>query len=720
VQKIILRSFYFSLILSIPSIAIAQVRERCSTVPYMQMLRQEGNLIQTDEQFEQWLQKRKRERQQRVQTHRTKEGPYQIPVVVHVIHNGEEIGTGSNISEAQILSQIAVINYDYNRLNADASNTPAEFLPVAGSINIEFVMAKRDPSGLSTNGINRVQGTRTSWTFSNDAELKSLSFWPSEDYLNIWVTTLNGQDLGYAQFPVSTLEGLENYQNGLASRDGAVLDYRVFGTNDAGDFNLFEDYDKGRTVTHEIGHFLGLRHPWGDVNNCSGTDYVNDTPNQSSATFGCPDHPKISCGSNDMFQNYMDWTDDACMNLFTVGQIDRMEIILEDPAVPRRNSLLTSPGLLDPDCDVIDVALLGIKSPAPITCNESSNLQLEVRNRSCVTLTSIRVEYSINAGTFQSHTVFFDEPLSINGQTTLSIPSVNFQEGVNTLLLSLTHANELPDENPDNSLLTSFIHIDKTRDRIPLREKFDFLAWPTLNPPDGIGWQLASTNFGNSASVLAHGESSSVGTEAWLATPVLDFSQASKASMFFDLSYAYTGTHIDRLKIVASTDCGNTYPITLFNQAGSALSNTNTASSWLPTTPDHWQIGRYINLNALAGEKNARLAFVFTNASGNNLYLDNVEFFLSDDPSPVSLGAEEFTIYWHTNFEAAVTFNLEQRMPVRILVVDLLGRIFIDSTAPDILNQTFPVDLGQASTGIYIMRVQAGTKLYTRKFYLSR
>ncbi len=720
-QKLIFQTFFVAIItLALPDTGIAQVKERCSTVPYMQMLRNEGKLMQTDEQFEQWLQKRKQERVQLQQTQRKKDGPYQIPVVVHIVHNGEAVGTGSNISEAQILSQIEVLNKDYNRQNADATNTPAEFLPVAGSLEIEFVMAKRDPSGLPTNGINRVQGSRTSWSLSNDAELKSLSFWPSEDYMNIWVTTLNGNDIGYAQFPVSTLPGLESYQNGVAERDGAVLDYRVFGTSDAGTFELFEDYDKGRTVTHEIGHFLGLRHIWGDVSGCSGTDYVDDTPNQSTQTFGCPAHPRLSCSSNDMFQNYMDWTDDACMNLFTNGQVNRMQFILDDPSVPRRNSLLTSPGLLDPDCDIIDVALLSIKSPAPITCAETTNVDIEVRNRSCVTLTSIRVEYSVNAGVMQGHTLSLPAPLPVNAATILRLPLTSFQQGVNTLSVNITEANGLPDENPDNSTITSPILVNKSEDRIPLREKFDLLSWPEINPQAGITWQLTSTNFGNSASVLAHNQSASIGTEAWLATPVLDFSNASTASVFFDLSYAYTGSNFDRLKILGSTDCGNSYPITLFDRAGFQLSNTTTTAPWLPTTTNQWQRGRYLNLNQLAGLNNVRLAFVFTHAGGNNLYLDNLEFFLSDDPNPVNLGTEEFSIYWQTNQNATVTFNLEERSPVRIMVVDLLGRMYIDTTAPDILNQTFPVDLGQAGSGIYIIRVQTASRLYTEKFYLSR
>src|SRR5690606_26343498 len=116
---------------------------------------------------------------------RSKQGPYQVPVVVHVIHNGEPVGVGANIPDAQILSQLQVLNEDFKRLNADASETPAMFAPVAGSLDIEFVMAKQDPEGLATNGIVRVQGTKSSYSLEDNYLLKSESYWPAEDYINI-------------------------------------------------------------------------------------------------------------------------------------------------------------------------------------------------------------------------------------------------------------------------------------------------------------------------------------------------------------------------------------------------------------------------------------------------------------------------------------------------------------------------------------------------------
>jgi gliding motility-associated-like protein len=313
----------------------------CGTPAYQQNLRDQGNIRETDAQFEQWIHEQVMERQQLRRMGRLKSDSYRVQVVVHVIHNGEAVGSGTNISNAQVLSQIDVLNRDFKRQNTDAVNTPSAFLPVASGFDIEFVLATTDPNGMSTNGINRVRGSQTSWTREDDVLLKSQSYWPAENYINIWVCNLFGFR-GYAQFPLSTLPGVE-VQPTNRLLDGIVMGYRFFGSADFGNFPVLNpSFNKGRTASHEMGHFLGLRHIWGDEDNCTGTDYVDDTPPQAGSTSGCPVHPQVSCPTEapqlKMFQNYMDFTQDACMNMFTRGQVDRMVIILESS--PRRASLL--------------------------------------------------------------------------------------------------------------------------------------------------------------------------------------------------------------------------------------------------------------------------------------------------------------------------------------------------------------------------------------------
>jgi gliding motility-associated-like protein len=322
------------------SFSISFSQQRCGSYEYMQMLRTKKIINEPDEQFEKWMNEniirhKADDKVKRIQK------SYQVQVVVHIIHNGEIKGVGTNISDAQVYSQIEVLNNDFQRMNSDASKTPDEFQPFAADMPIEFLLAKTDPQGNPTNGINRVKGTQPDWDSIEDNEkIKSLSYWPAENYLNIWVCRLNDR-YGIAQFPVSTLPGLNDSSRSRLT-DGLSISFEVFGSDDFGNFLLHPLYNKGRTTTHEMGHFFGLRHLWGDEENCKGTDYVDDTPPQANQTLGCPSHPQKECPldnpQNKMFQNYLDYTDDECMNLFTKGQVERMITVLENS--PRRASLL--------------------------------------------------------------------------------------------------------------------------------------------------------------------------------------------------------------------------------------------------------------------------------------------------------------------------------------------------------------------------------------------
>ena len=249
-----------------------------------------------------------------------------IPVVVHVLYNTSE----QNISDAQILSQINSLNQDYRRQNADASNTPEPFKKVAADVRIQFCLAKVDPQGYYTTGIVR-KYTKVDF-FQNDDKMKFSSqggddAWDATKYLNLWVCNLFNLTLGYGVLPGSPLE-----------KDGVVIKYNVFGTVG----NLVAPYNKGRTATHEIGHWLGLKHLWGD-SSC-GDDGIADTPPQQAGNYGCSSFPHLSqCSINsygDMFMNYMDFSNDACMNLFTQGQKAEMRSLfaLGGP----RNSFLNS------------------------------------------------------------------------------------------------------------------------------------------------------------------------------------------------------------------------------------------------------------------------------------------------------------------------------------------------------------------------------------------
>ncbi|HTE24531.1 M43 family zinc metalloprotease [Flavitalea sp.] len=249
-----------------------------------------------------------------------------IPVVVHILYNG----SAQNISEAQILTQLEILNRDFRRKNADSTNTPKHFRTFAADCNIIFTLANVNPQGFPTTGIIRKPTNVTGFSMDDDIKFSSSGgdeAWDSDKYLNIWVGPMSAGIVGYSSAPGSD-----------KSRDGVVIRYNAFGNIGT----AISPYNKGRTAVHEIGHWLGLIHIWGDL--LCGDDLVDDTPTQQSYTRGCPTgNIIVSCGNSpngNMYMNYMDLTEDACTNLFTKGQKQRMRTLFNDGGP--RHALLSS------------------------------------------------------------------------------------------------------------------------------------------------------------------------------------------------------------------------------------------------------------------------------------------------------------------------------------------------------------------------------------------
>jgi hypothetical protein len=244
--------------------------------------------------------------------------PITIPVVVHVVYKT----AAENISVAQIKSQINVLNKDYRAKNADKSKVPPVWKGLVSDVSTQFALASKDPKGKPTTGITRTKTTQTSFDTDDSVKFSAtggVNAWPTDKYLNIWVCTLANGILGYAQFP-----------GGPKKTDGVVILNTAFGTSGTASppFNL------GRTATHEVGHWLNLRHIWADTEDCSGTDFVADTPNAAGPNYGKPKFPHVTCNngpSGDMFVNYMDYVDDGAMFMFTTQQAVRMQAALSGP-----------------------------------------------------------------------------------------------------------------------------------------------------------------------------------------------------------------------------------------------------------------------------------------------------------------------------------------------------------------------------------------------------
>src|SRR5437868_1235514 len=263
-------------------------------------------------------------------------GVVRIPVVVHVVWHA----AAENISDAQIQSGLDVLNADFRRLNADAASVPAAFAGVAADMRLEFALAVRDPNCGSTTGITRTNTSITNFTAvaASDERMKSTAAgghdpWDVTKYLNMWIVRYSDNTLGYGTFPSMP-----------ANIQGLVCDYRAFGTIGAATGNA--PYDLGRTATHEVGHWLNLLHIWGDDGSaCTGSDQCADTPNQGGANTGKPTFPHVSCSngpSGDMFMNYMDYTDDDTMFMFSLDQATRANAALSIS----RTGILSSDGLV--------------------------------------------------------------------------------------------------------------------------------------------------------------------------------------------------------------------------------------------------------------------------------------------------------------------------------------------------------------------------------------
>lgn len=272
-----------------------------------------------------------------------------IPVVVHIVYRT----TNENITDAQVRSQIEALNRDFNKENSDAIKIPPVFSTVAADCNIRFQLATIDPQGSETYGIVRHYSANLTWGVSDDIKMPikgGFAPWDPAKYMNIWVCNMGGRSIGFASFP-----GMP------AEYDGIVIDYRAFGTNGTAK----APYSMGRTCVHEVGHYLGLYHIWGD-SKC-GDDHIHDTPTQEAEHKGVPSFPQHStCGSTqtiDMFMNYMDYVNDDAMFMFTKGQKDKMLATL----TVTRSGLIQSSVLQAPLRSACIVQEVAVKSVQPTT-----------------------------------------------------------------------------------------------------------------------------------------------------------------------------------------------------------------------------------------------------------------------------------------------------------------------------------------------------------------
>lgn len=360
--------------------------------------------------------------------------------------------------------------------------------------------------------------------------------------------------------------------------------------------------------------------------------------------------------------------------------------------------------------------LIDLASPSPVSCNTDIIPVIAVRNVGNTVITSMESHVILNTGSDAVQTL---SNISIDPGSTQNIllNDLSLVNGNNTIDITIKQPNGIPNTATADHL-TFKRNINTSEDIIPLRENFDvgFVGnWQGINPQGGENWFVSETNKGQSMLYDAFSYPTP-DDQAWLVSPTLDFSSAQTASLFFESSYAINTVQVDKLEVYASEDCGVTFPDLVFSKSGTELANATSTTSWKPSSDTDWT-RQYANLDAYAGKKNIRFAFIATNDNGNNIYLDNIEFYVSDNPNPVK-AKNPYSVYGGLGAPVKITFNLDQTQNANVQVYNMQGSLLSNQDLTNVLNQTFTIDVPNVAAGVYIVRVQTGKSLSSAKVFL--
>lgn len=638
-----------------------------------------------------------------------------IPIVVHIVLPNPDL-----VTDAQVMSQLAVLNSDYMASNADLSKVPAAWQSIIGDAQVQFCLAQRTPTGDPTNGIIRTVTSSSGFNVLDNsaADVKydatgGDDAWDYQRYLNIWVCSLTNGYLGVATPPGNLFP---------AAEEGIVVSYRAFGNTGA----ATAPYNKGRTATHEIGHFFGLIHIWGDDNgSCSGSDNVNDTPPQANNTYNCPSFPVTDACSPTtpgiMFMNYMDYTDDACMYMFTAGQAARMQNAL---ASSSRVGLLTSDGCAPVNLKTQDAGIEVINTPMGKVCVTGQTPVVQLKNKGTAPLTAVTISYQVDNGTPVTQTWIGN--LASLQTANVQLGSFNTTEGSHTIRVYSSAPNGGVDQDQSNDTANTIFHYDNEAG-FPYTEGFETATFPPYgwsinNSDNSFTWELSDeAKTGQHSVVMRNLGYAANGPVDELLSPVFDGGNNDSLFLFFDIAAAAqsnvntAGNNVwDTLQVLLTTDCGTSYIDLGYKKWGKTLVTraVPTPGEFIPASSE-WRRDS-IDLTKYARNTKFRVVFRNTTNYENNIYLDNINLVTRE----VNPNLKEKGVLVRPNPFSSMVYVEFYEYPddlESVGVYNVLGRLVRSVKQASLVNNRYTFDLVNEPNGVYFVKLFYKNKVRTFK-----